>query len=172
MITLVVARARDGAIGRRKTIPWHSPEDLGLFQKETVGGAVIMGRNTWESLPSRPLPRRTNCVVSRDNSIADHVFPSVEEAVDFCYDAGHQRIYGIGGESIYEALLPRADRLLITEVDVDIPDADTWFPAFDESNWRESRRTVIRHDAPRCMLRELLRIHDRTDSAIPAQAGR
>ncbi|SDX42860.1 dihydrofolate reductase [Allgaiera indica] len=122
-----------------------------------------MGRNTWESLPSRPLPRRTNCVISRDSSVADHVFQNVDDAIDFCHGAGHQRLYGIGGQSIYEALLPRADRLLITEVSVDVPDADTWFPTFDESMWRENRRTVIRQESPRCTVRELLRVRDSGD---------
>ena len=58
MLSLVVARARNGAIGQAGTIPWHAPEDLAFFQRETTGGAVIMGRNTWESLPLRPLPGR------------------------------------------------------------------------------------------------------------------
>ena len=64
MISLVVARARNGAIGRENTIPWHAPEDLKFFQRETLGGVIIMGRNTWDSLPFKPLKNRVNLVVS------------------------------------------------------------------------------------------------------------
>lgn len=157
MITLIVAKDRNGAIGRRNEIPWRASEDISSFKSETIGGAVIMGRNTWKSLPAAPLPGRTNCVISRDKRISENVFDNIEDAVDFCYSIGHQRIYGIGGHGIYEALLPIADRLLLTEVAVEVVGADTWFPSYDESMWREARQSIIRETAPRCRLRELLR---------------
>ncbi|AWX93839.1 hypothetical protein DPM13_14495 [Paracoccus mutanolyticus] len=78
MISLVVARARNGAIGKDNTIPWHIPADMRLFQRETLGSAIIMGRLTWESLPVRPLKNRMNIVVSRDAGLTEHVVPSVQ----------------------------------------------------------------------------------------------
>ena len=156
MISLVVARARNGAIGRDGDIPWHVPEDLKMFMRETMGGAIIMGRRTWESLPVKPLKGRMNCVVSRDASLTEHVFASVDQAIAAAYTAGYTRVYGIGGQSIYAAMLPRAHRLLVTEVALDIPDADAFFPEFDEGDWQETRRHRL-SDAPECDLRELLR---------------
>ena len=87
MLTLIAARDRNGAIGKNNTIPWHAPEDLAFFQRETTGGAVIMGRRTWESLPFKPLKNRLNLVVSSDPAVADHVFPSPEGAVDHAHAA-------------------------------------------------------------------------------------
>lgn len=157
MLTLIAARARNGAIGRDGDIPWHAPEDLKFFQRETLGGALIMGRVTWESLPFKPLPRRFNCVVTRTEVAADVIAASPDDALAACQAAGHARLYGIGGAGIYAALMPQADRLLLTEVDLDIVDADTFFPAFDESGWRETGRHVLRSDAPACVAREFLR---------------
>lgn len=157
MITLVVARDRNGAIGKEGGIPWVAPEDLRMFQRETTGGALIMGRRTWESLPVKPLKNRLNCVVSRDPEIAEHVFGDVASAVAFGYRQGYTRLYGIGGQGIYAALLSMAHRILLTEVDLDVPGADAFFPVLEEAEWRETRRTILREDTPRCTLRELIR---------------
>lgn len=137
MITLIVARDRNGAIGRDGDIPWHLPGDLKMFQRETTGGAVIMGRATWESLPVKPLKGRLNIVVSRDRGLAEHVVGSVAEAVALARAEGYFRLYGIGGAGIYREMLPLADRLLLTEVDCAVEGADTWFPEVDEGEWRE-----------------------------------
>ncbi len=157
MISLVVARARGGAIGRDGTIPWHAPEDLAFFQRETTGGAIIMGRRTWESLPYKPLKNRLNIVVSSKGCSAEHVVSSVEDAVAMAHAAGHRRLYGIGGEGIYRALLPLSERLLITEVALDVPDADTFFPPLGASDWVILGRHVLRRDDPGCVLVEYLR---------------
>lgn len=157
MITLIVARARNGAIGRDGDIPWFAPEDLQMFKRETLGGALIMGRNTWNSLPVRPLKSRFNCVVTRSDVPADHVARSVQDAVAACYANGYNRIYGIGGASIYQAMLPMADRLMITEVDLDVPDADTFFPDLPQGDWRLARQATIRDADPRCDVHEMLR---------------
>ncbi|WP_193142530.1 dihydrofolate reductase [Meridianimarinicoccus sp. MJW13] len=159
MMTLIVARARNGAIGRDGDIPWHAPEDLKAFQRETLGGAIIMGRRTWESLPFRPLKRRFNCVVSGGQiDGADAVCTSVEAAMTACAAAGYHRIYGIGGAGIYQAMLPLAHRLMITEVDLDVPDADTFFPRIDPADWTVVARTPLRSTAPVCELGEWLRL--------------
>lgn len=157
MITLIVARARNGAIGRDGTIPWHLPEDLKFFQRETLGGALIMGRNTWDSLPVKPLSKRLNIVVSSDPKAADLVVPSVTAAVSLALAQGHQRIYGIGGARIYQEMLALAHRLLISDVDLDVPDADTFFPAVDQDHWAVINERPLRSAAPDCCLREYLR---------------
>ncbi len=160
MISLIVARDQNGAIGRDGDIPWHVPEDLKFFQRETMGGAVIMGRNTWNSLPpvARPLKNRLNLVVSSGAPEgAEHVLPSVEAAIEAAKAAGHARIYGIGGAGIYRALLPLAQRLLITEVDLDVDGADTWFPKFDTSDWSATLRLDLRLEGPKCVLVEYMR---------------
>ncbi len=158
MLSIIVARARNGAIGRDNTIPWHAPEDLAAFQRETLGGAIIMGRRTWESLPRRPLPRRLNIVVtSRPGAHPEALFLPLDQARDAALARGYLRHYAIGGAGIYRALLPQADRLLITEVDLDLPDADTFFPEFDPVAWRLTARLPLRDDTPACIQHEYLR---------------
>ncbi|MBP0483578.1 dihydrofolate reductase [Sagittula salina] len=142
MITLIAAHDRNRAIGKDGGIPWHIPEDLALFKRETLGGAIVMGRKTWESLPFKPLKDRLNIVVSRDTSLAEHVAGSVEDAIALAQSKGYFRIYGIGGQGIYEAMLPLADRLLITHVDVEVEGADAWFPEVGEG-WTEVGRAEI-----------------------------
>jgi len=157
MISLMVACARNRAIGKDNTIPWHAPEDLKAFQRETLGGAIIMGRNTWDSLPFKPLKSRLNIVVSSNPDAADIVCPSLQAAVDMARAQGYQRIYGIGGFGIYRDMLAIADRLLITEVDVDIADADTFFPDFNVEEWKIVNKAELRSDQPACVLVEYLR---------------
>jgi dihydrofolate reductase len=157
MLSLIVARARNGAIGKDNQIPWHAPEDLAFFQRETTGGALVMGRLTWESLPVKPLKNRLNCVVSRDARLTEHVFDAPKAAVDFAYASGYRRVYGIGGAGVYQSLLPLADRLLITEVNLDIAAADAFFPEFDPRQWQLAGRHILRADGPVCVLHEWLR---------------
>ena len=157
MITLVVARAQNNAIGKDGDIPWHAPEDLKMFQAETMGGAIIMGRNTWDSLPFKPLKGRLNIVISRDTSLTEHVFADIASAVAFAYAQGKTRIYGIGGQAIYAEMLPMAHRLMLTEVALEIDEADAFFPEIDEAEWVEQRQSVLRADAPKCVLRDLIR---------------
>lgn len=160
MLTLIVARDRAGAIGRGGTIPWDLPEDLAAFRRETLGGALVMGRRTWESLPVRPLARRCSIVVSRSRAAAAEgalVAASVEEALAQALAAGHHRVYGIGGAGIYAALLARADRLMISEVGLQVAGADTFFPAPDPADWRLIAERPLRSAPPDCQLREYLR---------------
>ncbi len=157
MISLVVGRARNGAIGRDGDIPWFLPEDLKTFQRETLGGAIIMGRATWVSLPKKPLPKRYNIVVSSQPDAADMVVQSVADAVQLAYAEGYHRVYGIGGFGIYSEMLPLADRLLISEVDMDVPDADTFFPDVDLSEWRLASSRVLPGEGPKCAVCEYLR---------------
>ncbi|SEK67202.1 dihydrofolate reductase [Pacificibacter marinus] len=157
MITLIVARDRNGAIGKDNEIPWYAPEDLAFFKRETLGGACIMGRNTWDSLPFKPLKNRLNIVVSSQGVDHEHVFPTLEGAIKFAKDQAYGRVYGMGGFGIYQAMLPLADRLLITEVDLEIEQPDTFFPEFDTADWTETTRMCLRSDGPRCDVVERLR---------------
>lgn len=161
MLSLIVARARGGAIGQGNTIPWHAPEDLRFFQRETAGAAVIMGRRTWDSLPVKPLKARLNIVVSRGLDVPEGVLvcAGVDAALEAAHAAGHRRVYGIGGAGIYAALLPLAHRLLVTEVALDVPGADTFFPAFSAADWALIGHHDLRGGAPACVVHEYLRRH-------------
>lgn len=158
MLSLIVARDRNGAIGRDGDIPWHIPEDLAFFKRETLGGALIMGRRTWESLPFKPLKNRLNLVVSSTLDLPEHVVPDTGTAIETAQRQGYARIYGIGGAGIYRELLPRADRLLISEVDLSVDDPDTFFPAIDAADWTRGAEITLRADGPPCVAVEYLRI--------------
>lgn len=157
MLTLIAAHDRNRAIGRRGDIPWRAPEDMAAFQRETIGGAVIMGRLTLESLPRRPLAGRLNIVVTTGNTEDVQVVQTPFEAVKLAEDMGYHRIYGIGGAGIYAALLPMADRLLITEVDLEVEGADTFFPDVAWQDWRETGRYVLGGTGPLLLQKEYLR---------------
>lgn len=142
-LALVVARARNGVIGRDGDLPWRLRSDLQRFKATTMGKPCIMGRRTWESLPLKPLPGRLNLVLSKDESFEARgalVCTTLDEAVDIAretaMDDGVDEICIIGGTALFEAALPRAKRLYLTEVEAE-PDGDAVFPAFDEGAWTE-----------------------------------
>ena len=147
IVALVVARGRNGVIGRDGDLPWRLRSDLQRFKAVTVGKPCLMGRKTWESLPLRPLPGRLNIVLTRDQSYeADGmargalVCAGLDEAIEIAretaQDDGVDEICVIGGTAVFEAALPRARRLYITEVDAS-PEGDAVFPAFDPAAWIE-----------------------------------
>lgn len=157
MLTIIAALDENNAIGRSGDIPWDAPEDLKFFQRETVGGAIIMGRKTWESLPKKPLPKRLNCVVSSNPDLADNVFPSFASALSHAKHKGYPRTYAIGGSQIYLDAIQQADRMLLTRVNLSVSDADTWFPKFDDSEWKLINQIVLRTAEPLCELHEYIR---------------
>jgi dihydrofolate reductase len=127
-VSMIWAQARGGVIGAAGGIPWRLPEDLARFKQETTGGAVVMGRKTWESLPAafRPLPGRVNVVLTSAAAIdGAEVCSSVEEVLERYPDC-----WVIGGGDVYRAFLPRATRALVTDIDLDV-DGDTTAPALD-----------------------------------------
>lgn len=147
-IALVVARGSNGVIGRDGNLPWRIRSDLQRFKAVTIGKPCIMGRKTWESLPLRPLPGRLNLVLTKDESYHESekakgcvVVTSLDEALSMAReqaaDDDVNEICVIGGAVIFEAALPRAKRLYITEVDA-APDGDVLFPAFNEADWTET----------------------------------
>lgn len=137
MIILVVAAARNGVIGKDGAIPWRLSEDLKRFKALTLGHTVVMGRKTWDSLPprNRPLPGRRNIVVTRD---AGWQADGAEARALDAALKGDGDIFVIGGGEIYQAALPLADRIELTEVHQDF-DGDAHF-VFDRAGWRETRR--------------------------------
>jgi dihydrofolate reductase len=138
-IYLVAAVAANGIIGARGKLPWHIPEELKHFKKLTMGHPIIMGRRTWESLKSA-LPGRENIVVTRTPGYEAQgaaVASSLEAALALC--AGEPVAFVIGGTQLFEASLPIAAGLVLTEIQRDY-EGDTWFPAWDRSQWRESQR--------------------------------
>ncbi|NQY40514.1 MAG: dihydrofolate reductase [Henriciella sp.] len=148
-LCLIVARARNGVIGKDNDLPWRLCDDLKHFKATTKGCPVIMGRKTWESLPRRPLPGRDNIVLSRDGQYSApgaRVYTSIDAAIEagkgLAAVAGKHEIFVTGGSAIYENALPFADRLYITEVDVEM-DGDATFPDFDEAAFEEVRREAI-----------------------------
>lgn len=143
-LTLIVARARNGVIGKDNAMPWKIPGEQAYFKRVTMGHPIIMGRKTWESI-GRPLPGRRSIVVTRNpgfDAPGAVVVSSLDAAVAAC--AGATEAFVIGGAELYRLALPRADRLLITEIDFDF-DGDTTFPAPDPARWREAARD---HHAP------------------------
>jgi dihydrofolate reductase len=140
------ARGANGVIGADGALPWRLKTDLALFKTLTLGKPVIMGRRTWESLPKRPLPGRTNIVLSRDGSFAPRgaiVCDDVSEAIQIgreqARDDAKSEFCVIGGASLFALALPRARRMYLTEVAAS-PAGDRLFPAFDEADWTEIRR--------------------------------
>lgn len=148
-LTMVAVVARNGAIGRDGDLLWHIPADLRHFKRVTSGGAVIMGRKTWETLPRRPLPGRLNIVVTRQagyEAPGAQTAASVEEAIVAAKDS---QAFIIGGGEIYRIAMPYASRLILTEVDADVTDADTWFPPVDSQVWiREHEDMPAPEDIP------------------------
>lgn len=139
MLALIVARARNGVIGRVNGLPWRLPEDLAHFKRTTMGHPIVMGRRTWDSI-GRALPGRRNIVVTRNPAWAAdgaEAAASVDAALALCDDAG--TIFVIGGEQIFREALPRADAMHVTEIDRDI-DGDAWFPPYDRREWVETSR--------------------------------
>ncbi|HCZ14378.1 MAG: dihydrofolate reductase [Candidatus Accumulibacter phosphatis] len=143
-ISLIAVVASNRAIGKDQQLLWHLPEDLRNFRETTRGKPVIMGRKTWESLPTafRPLPGRHNIVVSRNPGyLPSGATParSLEEAIALAGEVAE--VFIIGGEELYRQTLPLAKRLYLTEVAENAP-GDRFFPEVSLAEWREvSRRT-------------------------------
>ena len=140
-ITLVLARADNGVIGNAGAIPWRISDDMKRFKALTMGKPIVMGRKTWESLPTKPLPGRTNIVVTRDNQYAAPgavVVHSFDDALDRASREADE-IMIVGGAEIYRAALSRATRIELTEVHREFP-GDAVLSAFNSADWREIAR--------------------------------
>lgn len=143
-MNIIVAVAKNNAIGKNNNLLWHIKEDLVYFKKTTLSATVVMGRKTFESI-GKPLPGRRNVVVSKTmNEIEGiEIFRSIDQALDSC--SSNEEVFIIGGGEIYKQSISLVQRIFLTIVDVNIPDADTFFPELDMSQWRE----VFREDHSR-----------------------
>lgn len=132
-LSLIVAMTKNRVIGKDNQMPWHLPADLAWFRQNTTGKPVIMGRKTFESI-GRPLPKRTNIVLSRQPFEYDGVIwkDSLESAVDFVRDS--EEIMLIGGGQLFNEYLSQADRLYLTEIQTEL-DGDTFFPSINWDEW-------------------------------------
>jgi len=129
-VSIIVAKGNNNEIGGDNKLLWRISADLKFFKSVTMGKAIIMGRKTWESLP-KALPGRKNIVITRNPDYIAEGAVVVNSIDDAIAEADTDEVFIIGGEAIYNAFLDRADRLYITEVDVDRPEADAFFPVFD-----------------------------------------
>lgn len=146
LVSAIVATAKNNVIGKDNQIPWHLPADLAYFKRTTLEHHIIMGRNCFRSI-GRPLPKRTNIVVTRDPFFrADGVLVahSVEEALGMAFDNGEQEVFIIGGGAIYRETQDLWDKIYLTEVDLEV-EGDVFFPETDPADWRE---TWCEHHAP------------------------
>lgn len=138
-LSIIVAIANHGVIGINNTLPWHLPEDLKRFRALTMGHHIIMGRKTYDSL-GRLLPGRTTVIVTRN---ADYriegalIAHSLEQAIALCEN--DDEVFLIGGAELYQAGLNIADKLYITEIDLDVA-GDAHFPEIPKSQWQEISR--------------------------------
>tara|TARA_R100001143_G_scaffold12646_1_gene13850 strand:- start:14491 stop:15018 length:528 start_codon:yes stop_codon:yes gene_type:complete len=144
-VALIWAQSQNRVIGRNNALPWYLPEDLKYFKRVTMGKPIVMGRKTWESI-GRPLPGRTNIVISRNPEFQAEgvkVVPTFEDALALaekvCLINGGDEVIIMGGAQIYEMALPYADRLYMTQVHAHV-DGDAWFPEFELSEWHELGR--------------------------------
>lgn len=146
-LSIIVAIAEQNAIGNKNQLLAHIPADLKRFKAITSGKTVVMGRNTWFSLPNRPLPNRTNIVITNimgeDFDGAKTVY-SIDEAVAEC--PANEESFIMGGAMVYKQFFPLAAKLYLTLVHKTF-EADTFFPEIDYSQWREIERTEVTDDS-------------------------
>lgn len=143
-ISVIVAVAEDGAIGKDNGLLCRLPNDLKYFKSLTLGHTIIMGRNTFLSLPNGALPGRDNVVLSRSQVEypSTKTYHSVDEVIEAVKE--QEEVFFIGGAQVYAQVLKYADKLYITEIHTTFPDADAHFPELDKTEWRE----VSRQDNP------------------------
>jgi dihydrofolate reductase len=150
LISVIVAVARNGVIGRDRRLPWHLPADLKRFKELTMGHHIVMGRKTWESI-NRLLPGRTSVIVTRNKDFqvpGAKIASSLAEALSL--GAEDAEVFVIGGAEIFAAALPLAQRLYLTNVDADVA-GDTYMPTLDLSGWRllsEESHPAVAPDTP------------------------
>ena len=145
-LSIIVAVAANNAIGKDNDLLWHLPRDLKRFKETTTGHAIIMGKNTFYSLPNGALPNRRNIVVSSTLVPPDGVerYSTLQAALEAV--AGEEEVFIIGGAQLYAAALPLADKIYFSRVEKGFPEADTYFPEFDLTEWTPSYCTRYPED--------------------------
>ena len=147
-VSALVAVAHHNVIGKDNQIPWYLPADLAYFKRTCLNHCILMGRNSFRSL-GRPLPKRTNIVITRDPFFTAEgvlIAHSVEEALGLAFDTGETEAFIIGGGEIFKQSVDLWDKLYITEIDLDV-EGDVFFPTLDPAEWRETWREAHEPDA-------------------------
>ena len=134
MISIIVAVAKGGAIGKEGKMPWKIPGEQRQFKDLTTGHVVIMGRTSYEEI-GHPLPERTNIVVSKTKAFSGENLYTVKSLQEAIERAGQEEIFIAGGAEIFQEALPLADKIYMTYVDMEVPDADRFFPDFPEEEY-------------------------------------
>lgn len=147
MISIIVAIDNNNAIGRDNQMPWHLSDDLKRFKSITMGRTVIMGKNTWLSLPFKPLQGRRNIVISRTMPETEgcEVVKSIDDAIAAINK--DEQAYIMGGARVYEQTIDLADELIVTHIDFSFDHVDAFFPAIDPKKWIIHDQSEIQHDA-------------------------
>lgn len=138
LVSAIVAVSKNGVIGLDNQIPWYLPADLVYFKKTTLNHCILMGRKCFRSI-GRPLPKRTNIVITRDPFfVADGVWiaRSIGEALEMAFDHGETEAFIIGGGEIYQQSAALWDKIYLTEVDLE-PEGDVFFPKLETEGWKE-----------------------------------
>ena len=133
-VSMIAAVGKNNELGKNNNLIWHFHEDMLFFKQTTIGATVVMGRKTFESLP-KALPKRRNIVISSNKEYAAQgaeVVNSVEKALKL---TKNERVFIIGGASIYKTFLPYVKEIYLTEIEASCNDADTYFPTFDKSEY-------------------------------------
>jgi len=151
IISLIAALTKNRVIGKNNDLPWHLPDDMKYFMQTTKAHHVIMGRKNYESIPEkfRPLPNRTNIVVTRQKDFyapACTIVNTLGEGITLAKTAGEKELFIIGGSEIYALGMPYADQLYLTEIDATLG-GDTYFPSFNKNDWQELSRRHHEVDA-------------------------
>jgi len=150
MISIIAAIGKNNELGKKNALLWTLPADMKHFRATTRGRTVIMGQKTFESI-GKPLPNRKNIVITLDKSYLRHgvdVVYSPEEAINSARAplAENEEIFVIGGGQIYKLFIDKADKLYITHVDAEFPEADTYFPAIDKKIWQKTKSEKLKKD--------------------------
>lgn len=143
-ISLIAALTKNRVIGKNNDLPWHLPDDMKYFMQTTKGHYIIMGRKNYQSIPEkfRPLPNRTNIVVTRQTAFSAPgctVVHSIEAGLRLAHDNNEKEVFIIGGAEIYREGFKHAHKLYFTEIDATL-EGDTFFPSFDKNQWAELSR--------------------------------
>lgn len=140
---MIAAIGKNNELGKGNDLIWHFKEDMKFFKETTMGHSVIMGRKTFESLP-KALPGRKNIVITRDSAYSADGICTVSSPEEAIAAADTGEVFIIGGGCIYNLFLPKADKLYLTEIEAEEPDADTYFPDFDKNDY--TKKEIAHYD--------------------------
>ena len=146
IVSAIVAASTDNVIGVDNGLPWHLPADLKYFKRQTLDHHIIMGKNTFYSI-GRPLPKRTNIVLTRDPYfVADGIYVahSIYEALEIAYDAGEEEVFVIGGAQVYKAAMKFFDKIYLTRVHISVA-GDTYIEKLHSNEWKLT--SEVKHEA-------------------------